>query len=141
MLMGEPVEAVNLAVEALMSNQFHLFDSAPNPVSYAAGQVIFSIGDGGENMYAVQEGEVDITYNDMVIETVTNGGIFGEMAIVDDSPRSANAVARTDCKIVPVNQKQFMFMVQNSPFFAITVMRIMSKRLRKLDRLISEKSS
>jgi CRP-like cAMP-binding protein len=134
-------ESSTLSVEVRMSNQFHLFDSASNPVSYAAGQVIFAIGDGGENMYALQEGEVDITYNDMVIETVTNGGIFGEMAIVDDSPRSANAVARTDCKIVPVNQKQFVFMVQNSPFFAITVMRIMSERLRKLDRLSSEKSS
>lgn len=60
-----------------------------------------------------------------VIDTTLPGGILGEMALVDDLPRSATAVAKTACKVVPVNERQFNFMVQETPIFAITEMRIM----------------
>ena len=118
-----------------MTNQVRVFDSATDFESFSAGQAIFSQGDVGNKMYAVKEGEVDIVFEGKVVETVGEGGIFGEMAIIDEAPRSAGAVARTDCKVVPVDQKRFLYMVQNTPFFAISVMRVMSQRVRKLDQL------
>ncbi|MBX3086646.1 MAG: cyclic nucleotide-binding domain-containing protein [Anaerolineae bacterium] len=121
-----------------MSNQVRVFESSTDGENIAAGHVIFSQGDHGDKMYAVQSGEVDILFNGKVVETVGEGGIFGEMAIIDEAPRSAGAVARTDCKIVPVDQKRFLYMVQNTPFFAISVMRVISQRVRKLDRLSYE---
>ena len=57
--------------------------------------------------------------------------MFGEMALVDSEPRSAEAVARTDCKLVPINKKRFAFLVTETPFFALEVMQVMANRLRK----------
>ena len=60
-----------------------------------------------------------------------DGGIMGELALIDSKPRSASAVAKTDCRLVPLDDKQFIFLVQQTPFFAIRVMRIMAERLRR----------
>jgi CRP-like cAMP-binding protein len=108
----------------------NLFRNSDRAVAYEAGQTIFREGERGDSMYVLLEGEVEIRVKDRVIDTTKAGGIFGEMALVDGSPRSASVVARTACKVVPVNERQFNYMVQETPFFAITVMRIMCERLR-----------
>jgi CRP-like cAMP-binding protein len=99
-------------------------------MSVEPGYVVFREGDKADAMYIVLEGEVEIRVHDKVIDTTGAGGIVGEMALVDNSPRSATCVAKTACKIVPVNERQFNFMVQETPNFAITVMRMMCERLR-----------
>ena len=52
-------------------------------------------------------------------------------AFIDHRPRSASAVARTPCLLVPIDEKQFQFMVQQTPFFALQVMRVLTERLRR----------
>lgn len=99
-------------------------------MSIAAGRTIFQEGDPGDAMYVVLEGVIDIVHQGKWIEDVETGSIFGELALIDAEPRSASAIAKTDAKIVRVDQKRFEFLVQYSPFFAIQVMRIMAKRLR-----------
>lgn len=96
-----------------------------------AGQTIFQEGDAGDAMYVVLEGAVEIVHRDKVIDEVETGSIFGEMALVDDQPRSASAIAKTDSQIARVTQQRFEFLVQYSPFFAVEVMRVMAKRLRQ----------
>ena len=81
-------------------------------------------------MYVVVEGEVDIRVGKVTAETVVQGGIFGEMALIDQQVRSADAVARTQCKLVEVDQRRFQFLVSETPYFAIQVMTIMAERLR-----------
>jgi CRP-like cAMP-binding protein len=98
---------------------------------YKAGQVIFEEGTDGNVMYAIKEGQVDIIHNGKTIETLNAGEFFGEMALVDQSPRSANAIAKTDCKIIVVNQHRFLFLVQETPTFALQVMHVMSERVRR----------
>jgi CRP-like cAMP-binding protein len=66
-----------------------------------------------------------------VVEEVGPGGILGEMALIDTEPRSATATARTDSRVVRVDQKQFTFLVHEHPTFALQVMRVMAGRLRK----------
>lgn len=105
---------------------------------FAAGQTIFSAGDEGKVMYVVAEGEVDIWLGQVVAETVSPGGIFGEMALIDQHVRSADAIARTDCKVVVVDQKRFQFLVSETPFFALQVMGIMAERLRHANRRLLE---
>ncbi len=109
----------------------NLFRNSKNAVAFEPGQVIFREGEPGDSMFIVLEGEVEIRVRDKVIDTSGPGGIIGEMALVDNSPRSATAAAKTACKVVPVNEKQFNFMVQETPHFAITVMRVMCGRLRQ----------
>ena len=87
-------------------------------------------------MYTVIEGEVEIIINDTVIETVEPGGILGELALIDNKPRSATAIAKTNCKLVPIDEKRFTFLIQQTPYFSIQVMRIMADRLRSMNLLI-----
>lgn len=102
--------------------------------SFASGQTIFLEGAPGDNMYIVVEGQVDIMTNDHIIETVEPGGIFGEIALIDDRPRSATAIAHTDCLLAPVNHAHFLKLIQRTPPFAIQVMRVMANRLRRANR-------
>jgi CRP-like cAMP-binding protein len=87
-------------------------------------------------MYVVVQGEVEIWVGPVLAETVTSGGVFGEMALIDQHPRSADAIAQSDCKVVPLDQKGFEYLVSETPFFALQVMGIMAERLRHANQRI-----
>jgi CRP-like cAMP-binding protein len=98
--------------------------------SYAAGQYVFRAGDSGETMYIVTEGEVEILDGKLILEIAGPGSMVGELALIDDEPRSASVMAKTDCKLVPVDRKRFQYMVQETPFFGLAVMKVLADRLR-----------
>ena len=100
---------------------------------FSAGQHIFTAGQPGDTMYVVKEGEVEVLVNGKVVDTLGPGGILGEMALIDKQPRSATAVAKTDCKLVSVDEQRFQRLVKQTPHFAIQVMRVMAQRLRHMD--------
>ncbi len=112
--------------------KIHVFDNTTDYKIVPAGTVIFKAGDAGDSMYAVLGGEVDILVNGKVIETVGSHGIFGEMALVEDQPRSADAVVKTEAKLVKVDRNRFLFMVQQTPYFALHLIAIVTERLRRL---------
>ncbi len=111
----------------------NLFKNSEELKTVEAGQVIFSAGEPGELMYIVVEGEVEIMVGSRAVDTASAGSTVGEMALVERTARSATAIARTECKLMPINEKRFMFLVQQTPYFAIQVMQIMSERLRKMN--------
>jgi CRP-like cAMP-binding protein len=98
--------------------------------TYKAGETIFQKGDPGDLMYIIKSGSVEILVGDKIVELLGPDEFFGEMALIDQQPRSANAVAKTDCDIETITDKKFMFRVQEMPFFALKVMKIMAQRLR-----------
>src|SRR5260221_446343 len=108
----------------------NIFEKDTTPVSYPAGSVIFNEGKARDVMYVVKTGEVDILVRGQLAETVSPDGFFGELALIDKSPRSATAVAKTDCSLIPITEKQFLFLVQETPFFALTVMATLARRIR-----------
>jgi CRP/FNR family transcriptional regulator, cyclic AMP receptor protein len=109
----------------------NIFERDVKVASFSAGDTIFAEGEPGDAMYVVKVGEVDIRVHGRTVETVGPEGIFGEMALIDNQPRSAAAVAKTDCKLAPIDQKRFTFLVQEVPMFALQVMEIMAARLRR----------
>jgi CRP/FNR family cyclic AMP-dependent transcriptional regulator len=111
----------------------NIFEKEVTPLSFSAGSVIFAEGQWRDSMYVIQSGEVELKVRDKTVEVVGTDGFFGEMALVDQSPRSATAIARTDCTVIPINEKHFLFMVEETPFFALTVLRTLTKRLRRMD--------
>ncbi len=110
-----------------------LFHDSEECESFSAGQALFREGDLGDAFYVVIAGEVDILVGDELVETVGPGGVVGEMAMIDGGARSASAVARTDSRVVRLDEKRFKFLVQQTPNFAVQVMRIMADRLRRMD--------
>lgn len=101
--------------------------------SFLAGQNIFREGEAGDTMYVVLEGEVDLLVKGQLVEKLGSGGVLGEMALVELAPRSATAIARTPCKVVPVNEQRFNLLVKHKPDFALEIMRVMAGRLRQMD--------
>ncbi|MGA3038953.1 MAG: cyclic nucleotide-binding domain-containing protein [Vulcanimicrobiaceae bacterium] len=106
--------------------------------SYAAGSTLFNQGDPADYMYVVVEGAVNVCIGDTVLETVEPGGMIGEMALIEQLPRSASAVAATDTKVSAVDRKRFLFLVQNHPFFALQVMEVLAHRLRRMDDTLTK---
>jgi CRP-like cAMP-binding protein len=102
----------------------------------AAGEFLFVKGDPAQGMYVVKSGELQIGDGNAIYETVMPGGIIGEMALVDGAPRSASVKALQPSEVIAVDQKRFLFMVQQTPFFAIRVMRVITQRLRAMNARI-----
>lgn len=111
---------------------FNMLANAGFPTkAFAPGEVVFAEGDKGDFMYVVRSGELEIVRDGIVAETLGPGGIFGEMALIDGSPRSATVRAKTDCEVAPINEKSFVFLVHETPHFAVAVMRTLADRLRR----------
>jgi CRP/FNR family transcriptional regulator, cyclic AMP receptor protein len=111
-----------------------IFASPANVRTVLQGTPIFNKGDESGEMFVVQSGEVDILINGVVVETIGPDGFFGEISLIEDSARAADAMARTDCKLLPVNRHHFLFMIEATPQFAIHVMKGMADRLRRADK-------
>ncbi len=101
------------------------------PIKLDPGQVIFSSGEAGHQMFIVRSGSVELKIGDTVVETVEKGGIFGELALVDPAPRSATAIAGPDCTLVLVDRHSFNDLVRRVPGLAFEVMKVMARRLRR----------
>ena len=112
----------------LASLQAGLGDQAT--VRYERNKVIMVAGQTGALMYIVLEGRVAISIRGAVVERVGPGGVFGEMALVDQSPRSANAAAETDCTLLAINRAVFLNLVKSDPTFGISLLSSMAERVR-----------
>jgi CRP/FNR family transcriptional regulator, cyclic AMP receptor protein len=110
---------------------FRLLAGAGVPArDFKAGDVIFRQGEPAQELFIIQSGEVEIRLGNRVLETLPQFSIFGEMALIDNAPRSATAIAASEVKLVSVSEKQFLFLISNTPYFALNVMRTMARRLR-----------
>jgi CRP/FNR family transcriptional regulator, cyclic AMP receptor protein len=110
-----------------------IFQRQPEPKVFATGQVIFEEGQPGDVMYGVLEGEVEISVNGKVVETIKVGDVFGTGALIGINNRTYTAIAKTDCKLAFLNEQRFLFAVQETPMFALEVMRSYSQRLSHLE--------
>jgi CRP-like cAMP-binding protein len=100
---------------------------------YAAGERIFVQDDDGSAMYVVRSGRVSIMTYGTVLESVGPNGIFGEMALIDGSPRSATAVASEPTEVAPIDRNAFAHLVRQDPDFALQIMRLLAGRIRQMN--------
>jgi CRP-like cAMP-binding protein len=101
-------------------------------VRYDRGKVIMVQGQTGAFMYVVLEGRVAISLRGALVERVGPGGVFGEMALVDQSVRAANAAAESDCVLLSINRTVFMNLIKSDPTFGVSLLGAMAERLRNL---------
>jgi len=99
----------------------------------AAGQPVFLAGDAGRVMFVLIEGQADVLVGDEVVESAGPGAILGEMALIDDAPRSATVIARTECRLLPIDVERFNTLIQKTPDFARHVMKVMADRIRSMN--------
>jgi CRP/FNR family transcriptional regulator, cyclic AMP receptor protein len=119
------------------NENFSLLLGADVPTrDYKAGDIIFREGDSGTEFYVIQTGRVRVLSGNKLLETLGGNEIFGEMALIDASPRSATVVAETDVVVAPVTEKQYLFLVRHTPYFALKVMRVLADRLRMQNKAL-----
>lgn len=102
--------------------------------SAKAGEIIFKEGDEAEQLFVIKSGKIRIQLGNRTLAELSANSIFGEMALIDAAPRSATAIAVTDVELVPIAEKQFLFLVSQTPFFALNVMRVLAGRLRATNK-------
>lgn len=113
---------------------FRIFKDLDIPeVTIEAGQTVISEGGDGAIMYMIRSGTVEVLVNGIVVEEIGEGGIFGEMALIEQAPRSARIVARTKVSAVPMDEKKFIALIAKVPHFALLVMRALARRIRKMN--------
>jgi CRP/FNR family cyclic AMP-dependent transcriptional regulator len=100
-----------------------------------AGSLLFAKGDEAHEMFIVKSGELQIFDGNFVFETIGPGDVVGEMALVDQSPRSASVKALMPCEVIPINEKRFLWMVEQTPFFAVRMLKVLTMRLRKTNEI------
>jgi len=116
-----------------MGAKLDLFAVEQDPRVCEAGEVIFQQYDLGCEMYVVLEGQVELRLGANTAETLGPGEPFGEMALIDQAPRTGTAVAKTACKLAVIPEKRFLFLVQTTPYFALQLMKVMADRLRRMN--------
>jgi len=125
-IFGEPL------IEELRDSLGH-----PAVVRFSAGAKIMTEGSPGTTMYTVLEGEVAVAVGRRIVEKVGTGGVFGEMALVDQMPRAASAVARTDCALLSMNRSQLTALVKSKPETGMAMMRAVAARLRYMNSTLT----
>jgi CRP/FNR family cyclic AMP-dependent transcriptional regulator len=116
---------------------FRILDRPDVPVrKVAAGETVIAEGGVAHEMFLLRKGRAEIRVKDQPVEEVGPGGIFGEMALIDQSTRSANVVAIEDSEVIPIDERLFVILVQDAPYFALDVMRTLVERIRAMNRRI-----
>ena len=118
-------------------NPADLFAHEENPVNLAAGETLFHAGDAADSMFILLEGSLRILVGDKLVENSERGAIVGEMALVDNSARGATVVATAPSKLAKVDQHRFQRLIQQNPFFATHVMKVLVDRIRSMNRLLT----
>lgn len=109
---------------------------------YSDNEVVFKEGDKSESMYVIQSGKVRISKNtpagEVTIATLKSGEIFGEMALFDKMPRSANAIASGDARVLSIDKKKLFTTISRDPTLVFKIIEAMSHRIRGLNEELSK---
>ena len=106
-----------------------VFKDSENVQELQSGATVFGEGTHGDVMYTVLDGQLEISTGGRFVEMIGPGDLVGEMVLIDSNARNSTVVAKSDCRLAPVDKKRFLFMVRETPFFALHVMRVLADRL------------
>lgn len=117
-------------------NPAELFSHEPNPVRLAPGEILFKADDTADGMFVLLEGALDVMVGNHLVENSTTGSIIGEMALIDQSRRGATVIAREPSSLAKIDERRFQRIIQQNPFFATHVMKVLVSRVRHMDQLL-----
>ncbi len=120
-------------------NLLQLFKNENDPIQFAPGETVFCEGDPGDYLFIVLDGEIELQVGELPVDVISAGEMVGEMALIDARPRSATAVAKSPARLVAIDENRFNFLVQQTPNFALVVMRTLVGRLREMDKTIGDR--
>ena len=109
---------------------------------YQPGENIVTEGEIGDCMYIIQDGTADVIRTEdgeaTLVDTMSAGELFGEMAIVENTVRSSTVQARDTVRAITIDRKTFLRRIQEDPSLAMSVLEVLCHRVRHLDDTIAE---
>ena len=120
----------------LTAHQIESLSACVGTRSVKRGTNMFAKGDPGTSLYAVGAGTVKISVpsvdgKDAVFNVLSNGAIFGEIALLDGNPRTADATAVTDCELFVIERRDFLPLMREEPEIALKIIEILCAKLRR----------
>jgi CRP/FNR family transcriptional regulator, cyclic AMP receptor protein len=115
--------------------------SVMNELSFGANQNIFRQGEEGRSLFIVVSGRVKIHIDDRQLVVFPQGESFGEMAVFDAQPRSANATTLEPSDCLELTQEQLYDAIEETPEIALNIIRVLSRRIRDLNEAINDGTS
>ena len=122
-------------------NPADLFSHEANPVRLLPGETLFQAGDDPDGMFILLEGELDVVVAGKVVEHSVRGAILGELALIDPSPRGATVTASTPAALAKLDASRFQRLIQQNPFFAMHVMKVLADRIRHMNQLVAQRQN
>jgi CRP/FNR family cyclic AMP-dependent transcriptional regulator len=113
-----------------------LFLNAPVHRTVAAGEVIYFEGEVGTHMFGIVSGAVELRKGPVVVASLGPNDVFGERALIDLLPRNLNACATVETTLAEIDRSLFLFLVHETPMFALGIMGALASRLRDYDELV-----
>ena len=110
-----------------------VFVSSKEKRELAEGDVVFAQGETGSQMFGVVSGLIELRQDGQPVVLIGPDGTFGELAIIDHAPRSLTAVAVMPSVVAVIDERAFLYLVHETPMFALQVMRALTARIRQLD--------
>lgn len=113
---------------------------------FAAGSIVFSQGDNGDSMYIVESGDINIhlpgdASRRISLKDIARGEYFGELALFDEKPRSASALATTDTVLLELQRRTLEGYLEIRPKVALAILRTLSERLRETNTMLSARAA
>jgi CRP-like cAMP-binding protein len=118
-----------------------LFLNAPVHRTVPAGEAVYREGDDGTHMYGVVSGAVELRKGSVVVASLGPDDVFGERALIDHLSRSLTAVATAETVLAEIDRGLFLFLVHETPTFALSIMGALASRLRDYDELVARSFS
>jgi CRP-like cAMP-binding protein len=115
-----------------------LFKNAPVHRTVPAGQAVYSEGEHGDHMYRVVDGAVELRKGSTVVAKLGVDDVFGERALIGHQPRDLTAVATVETTLADIDRYLFLFLVDQSPTFALDIMGALASRLRDYDNRVAQ---
>lgn len=109
--------------------------------TYDKGEVVFQEGDKGDSLYVVLKGQVKVCLYDedgreYILAAIGKDGFFGELALIDELPRSANVITLENSELLIIKRHEFTRLLMENPTITISILKVLSRRLREADERI-----
>ena len=108
--------------------------------TFEKGQYIVNEGDLGKELFMIVKGEVEVVAGGNVVAIMKEGAGFGEMALIDSQPRSADIIARNDVLVLKMESDDFLEILKQRDEVALGVIRVLTGRIRELNAKLAEKA-
>jgi CRP-like cAMP-binding protein len=114
-----------------------IFKSEPTRQTFSAGEILIRQGESNDKMFIILSGELEVKVGGNAAALLKEGDLFGELSMIDKEPASGDVVAVTDGEFVTLDERRFLSVSQQNPFFTIGILRVVTAKLRAMNQTVA----